>query len=77
MFREHLLTFVPFAAHIRQILAERDDHRAPRARFEFELEDHLNAADAERALRVAISWGRYAEIFTYDDSTRSFALAAG
>lgn len=75
LFREHLLTFVPFAAHIRQILAEREDHRAPRARFEFELEDHLNAADAERALRVAISWGRYAEIFTYDDSTRSFALS--
>ncbi|HTV95558.1 MAG TPA: nitrate/sulfonate/bicarbonate ABC transporter ATP-binding protein [Steroidobacteraceae bacterium] len=77
LFREHLLTFVPFAAHIRQVLAERDDHRAPRARFEFELEDHLNTADAERALRVTIGWGRYAEIFTYDDSTRSFALAAG
>jgi hypothetical protein len=40
------------------------DHRAPRDRFEFELGDHLNAADAERALRVAISGGRYAEIFT-------------
>lgn len=76
LFREHLLTFVPFAAHIRQILAERDDHIAPRARFEFELEDHLNTADAERALRVAIGWGRYAEAFTYDDSTRSFALPA-
>jgi len=75
LFREHLLTFVPFAAHIRQILAERDDHHAPLARFEFELEDHLNAADAERTLRIAISWGRYGEIFTYDDSTRSFALA--
>jgi NitT/TauT family transport system ATP-binding protein len=74
LFREHLLTFVPFAAHIRQILAERDDHRAPRARFEFELEDHLNEADADRTLRVVIGWGRYAEIFTYDDASRSFEL---
>ncbi|HMK87597.1 MAG TPA: nitrate/sulfonate/bicarbonate ABC transporter ATP-binding protein [Steroidobacteraceae bacterium] len=74
LFREHLLTFVPFAAHILQILAERDDHQAPRERFELELEDHLNASDAEETLRVVISWGRYAEVFTYDDSARSFAI---
>jgi len=74
LFREHLLRFVPLLSHIRQILDERDDHQAPRARFEFELQDHLNPKDAEKTLRVAISWGRYAELFAYDDATRSFRL---
>jgi NitT/TauT family transport system ATP-binding protein len=76
LFREHLLRFVPLAAHIRQVLDERKGHAAPRARFEFELQDHLNRRDAERTLRAAIGWGRYAELFTYHDGTRTFGLGA-
>ena len=75
LFREHLLRFVPLAAHIRQVLDEREEHQAPRARFEFELQDHLHRGDAEATLRAVIGWGRYAELFTYDDRTRRFALA--
>ena len=74
LFREHLLRFVPLAAHIRQVLDDRQGHRAPRARFEFELQDHLNRGDAERTLRAVIGWGRYAELFTYDDQSRRFGL---
>jgi len=74
LFREHLIRFVPLAAHIRHVLDEREEHHAPRARFEFELEDHLNSSDAEKTLRTAIAWGRYAELFTYDDKTRMFGL---
>jgi len=74
LFREHLLHFVPLAAHIRQILEEREDHRAPRARFEFELEDHLPEREADATLRTAISWGRYAELYGYDDRTQMFTL---
>ncbi len=73
LFREHLLRFVPFAAHIHHILSEREDHRAPRERFELELEDHLNQGDAENSLRAVIGWGRYAELFEYDDDARIFA----
>ncbi len=72
LFREHLLRFVPLAAHIRHILDEREGHRAPRERFEPELEDHLNPNDAEKTLRAVIGWGRYAELFAYDDETRTF-----
>jgi NitT/TauT family transport system ATP-binding protein len=74
LFREHLIRFVPLAAHIRHVLDEREEHRAPRGRFEFELQDHLNQGDAEKTLRAAIDWGRYAELFSYDDETRMFAL---
>jgi NitT/TauT family transport system ATP-binding protein len=73
LFREHLLRFVPLAAHIHHIHKEREDHRAPRERFELELEDHLNRIDAETSLRAVIGWGRHAELFEYDDNARIFA----
>lgn len=72
LFKEHLLRFVPLVTHIHQVLDEREEHRAPRERFELELQDHLNRNDAEKTLRTAIDWGRYAELFTYDDRTRTF-----
>ncbi|WP_425126150.1 nitrate/sulfonate/bicarbonate ABC transporter ATP-binding protein [Burkholderia cepacia] len=72
LFREHLARFVPLAAHIDEVLGEREGHRAPRERFELELEDHLDPRNADRALRVVIDWGRYAGLFDYDDHTRTF-----
>jgi NitT/TauT family transport system ATP-binding protein len=76
IFREHLLRFVPLAAHIRQVLDERQEHAAPRKRFELELEDHMQRGDVEQTLRAVIGWGRYAEIFAYDDRKRSFRIDA-
>jgi ABC-type nitrate/sulfonate/bicarbonate transport system permease component len=77
LFREHLLRSVPFVAHICHVLDERSGHTAPRERFEYELQDHLNAEATERTLRTAIGWGRYAELFQYDDRSRRFQLRAG
>ena len=74
LFREHLLQFVPLAAHICRVLREREARQAPRMRFEVELEDHLTHQDAENTLRAVTAWGRYAELFAYDDETRTFAL---
>lgn len=74
LFREHLLRFVPLAAHIRQVLEEREGHRAPRVRFESELKDHLTRRDAEKTLRAVTGWARYAEIFEHDDRARVFRL---
>ena len=71
--KEHLLQFVPLAAHICRILQEREGRQAPRARFEVELEDHLTHRDAEKTLAAVTAWGRYAELFAYDDTTRTFA----
>lgn len=74
LFREHLLRFAPLVTHIQRVLEERPDHRAPRERFELELQDHLSGEDADQTLRTATGWGRYAELFTYDDDTRAFEL---
>ncbi|MGS0740038.1 ABC transporter ATP-binding protein [Pseudomonas sp. GG8] len=74
MFAEHLVKHVPLAARIRQVLQERHGHWAPRVRFEQELEDSLSGSFVEEALESVISWGRYAEIFSYNDNTETFSL---
>lgn len=73
LFREHLLRFVPLTAHICRVLHERERHQAPRSRFDIELGDHLTHRDAERTLNAAIAWGRYAELFAYNDKTKIFS----
>jgi NitT/TauT family transport system ATP-binding protein len=74
IFARHLLTYVPLAGQIRRVLDERASHRAPKSRFSDELEDYMTPEAAERTLRAAISWGRYAEVFAYDDDTATFSL---
>ncbi|GLS37868.1 nitrate ABC transporter ATP-binding protein [Mesorhizobium tianshanense] len=74
LFAKHLLTYVALAAHIRRILDERPTHRAPWSRFSDELEDHMSPDAAEKTLRAIISWGRYGEVFAYNDETQNFNL---
>ena len=73
VFAHHLLASVPLAQHIRRVLDERPGHHAPRVRFEQELEDHLSDAAAEETLNAVVDWGRYAEIFAYDDQAEMFS----
>jgi NitT/TauT family transport system ATP-binding protein len=75
MFAEHPRQFVPLASHISGVLNAREDHRAPRRRFQDELEDHLSHEAAESTMSSIITWGRYAELFTYESRTRTFANA--
>ncbi|WP_397449173.1 AAA-associated domain-containing protein [Pseudomonas sp. NA-150] len=74
VFAERLVRHVPLAARIRQVLQERNGHWAPRVRFEQELEDSLSEDKVEKTLESVISWGRYAEIFSYNDHTETFSL---
>jgi NitT/TauT family transport system ATP-binding protein len=74
MFADHLLRHVPLAARIKRVLNERPGHRAPRVRFEQELEDYLSDSAAEETLDAVINWGRYGEIFSYNDQTEIFSL---
>ncbi len=74
LFARHLITYVPLAAHIRRVLDERASHTAPKSRFFDELEDYMAEDAAEQTLRTIISWGRYAEVFAYDDHSQAFSL---
>jgi len=74
IFARQLLSYVPLAAHVRRVLDERASHVARRNRFIDELEDFMGEDDAEQTLRAIISWGRYAEIFAYEDESERFTL---
>ena len=73
-FAEALRQHVKLAAMIRQVLDERWNHRASAVRFRDELEDHMSADYAEDTLRAVIGWGRYAELFSYDEEAEQFSL---
>jgi NitT/TauT family transport system ATP-binding protein len=74
LFQRQLLSYVPLAAHIRHVLQERANHMAPKSRFFDELEDHMSTEDVELTLRAVIGWGRYGEVFAYDDDSGTFSL---
>jgi NitT/TauT family transport system ATP-binding protein len=74
MFGQALLTHAPLVQHIRRILDERTSHRAPASRFRDELEDHMSPAYADETLRTVTLWGRYAEIFAFDEDEDMFSL---
>lgn len=74
LFADHLLAYVPIAALIKRVLDERPSHRAPFSRFREELEDSMSEEFAETTLRAVISWGRYAELFAYDEESGQFSL---
>jgi NitT/TauT family transport system ATP-binding protein len=74
LFTEALRAHVPLANMIRQVLDERWNHRASAVRFRDELEDHMSPDYAEDTLRTVIGWGRYAELFSYDEEAEQFSL---
>ncbi len=67
IFARHLLNCIPLIKHIRTVLAKRLHHRVSKKYFLAILEDYLSPEDAERVMRVVIEWGRYAELFAYND----------
>ncbi len=74
LFAAALRAHVPLVAAIRRTLDERWNHRASAVRFRDELEDHMSPDYAEDTLRTAIAWGRYAELYTYDEEAAQFSL---
>ena len=56
------------------ILSERSPHAALRGRFLPELQDHLSPHEADETLTAVIDWGRYAEIFAYDQKHHKSSL---
>lgn len=74
LFGAALRAHVPLAAQIRQVLDERWNHRASAVRFRDELEDVMSAEYADATMRAVIAWGRYAELYSYDEDADQFSL---
>ncbi len=69
-----LMRNLPVVAAIRQVLDERWNHRARAERFRDELEDHMSPDYARQTLQTVIGWGRYAELFDFDEEADQFFL---
>src|SRR3984957_8394621 len=74
LFAEHLINYVPVMGLIRRVLDERPTHTAPAARFRNELEDYMSEDYADETMKTIVSWGRYAELFAYDEQSELFSL---
>ena len=74
LFGDHLIAYVPLAARIKQVLDERPSHRAPSNRFLSELEDYMSDDYAETTLEAVTNWGRYGELFAFDEAAQVFSL---
>ncbi len=74
LFAAALRAHVPLVAQIRQVLDERWNHRASAVRFRDELEDVMSPDYAENTMHAAIAWGRYAELYSYDEDADQFFL---
>ncbi|MBT2341624.1 MULTISPECIES: ABC transporter ATP-binding protein [Pseudomonas] len=74
LFAQHLLRYVPLAGHVRRVLDDRPTRTAPARRFRDELEDFMAEHDAANTLDCVTQWGRYAELFAYDEVADQFSL---
>ena len=74
LFAQHLLNHVPLAAHIRRVLDDRAAHTAPARRFRDELEDFMSAEYAAQTLKAVTQWGRYGELYAFDEAADLFSL---
>lgn len=74
IFAQQLITNIPLAAYVLRVLQSRPRNTAPRIRFLTQLEDLMAEEDALEALSAVTSWGRYAEVFAYDDNTEMYSL---
>lgn len=74
IFAEHLMQYLPIIPYIHSVLKDRKDNAAPKERFLALLEDHMLPQEANNVLKAVINWGRYAELFFYNDNDGLFQL---
>lgn len=65
---------VPLIRWILKGLRSAPDHRVPRQFFQDVLEWEFSPEEAEQQIDLAIAWGRYGELFGYDDDTELLYL---
>lgn len=74
IFASQLLTNIELARFIRHALDEESDHELDRDDVIAHLQMHFSEEIANEIFWVIINWGRYAEIFAYDDRNAQLSL---
>jgi len=65
--RTQLLEHIRLVQQIYRLIQAKRNQRIPEELILDILESHFSPAEAERQLKTAIDWGRYAEIYSYDE----------
>lgn len=74
IFAKQLNAYVPLVRHILRILRGRLDQTVSGQRFMVELQDNLSEEAAGEVLKTVIEWGRYAELFAYNDTSDTLSF---
>jgi NitT/TauT family transport system ATP-binding protein len=74
LFRKAALDHVLLLRQITRALANKSDHSVSEEFFLDMLDEQFSDDECERQLGTAINWGRYAELFDWDDARRRFVL---
>ncbi|RDV84016.1 nitrate/sulfonate/bicarbonate ABC transporter ATP-binding protein [Ammonifex thiophilus] len=77
IFREQILQNVRRIRWIVSVLSSKANRRMPREFFLSVLEQHFSPEEARIQLDILIDWGRYAELFGYDEDSRCLYLEEG
>jgi len=65
---------LPLFKTVSDYLAEKEDHRALRDEVLDKLAEILPNENAEQTFGMLVQWGRYAELFGYNDDSETFYL---
>jgi NitT/TauT family transport system ATP-binding protein len=76
LFRAALQPRVTLVTRIHAALAGKANRRLPESFFLGVLAQHFSTVEARRQLDTAIDWGRYAELFGFEDDTGELFLEA-
>jgi hypothetical protein len=74
LFRRQVSTNIELIRRITRQLQTATDHRVREDSLLEELERYFSPAEARQQLDTAIDWGRYAELFAYNDDAGVFFL---
>lgn len=74
MFRDQLKQRIPIFERIRWVLDSKRNRKMPREFFLEVIRKSVGTEKAEAQLDTIIDWGRYAELFAYDESARVLYL---
>ena len=69
LFRHAAVEHIRLFQQIDKTLTAKSDHSIPIELFRDVLDEYFPKNDVERQLEIALDWGRYCELFTYDPET--------
>lgn len=74
IFSTQLLSYIELARYIRHEIDQSTHHEIDKNDLIEKLEKHFSDEIANEIFRIIVNWGRYAEIFAYDDRTEQLSL---